>query len=447
MDYKKKYNKIVDAVKVLRDNNPSDKGIQNWVNDNVPELKESKGEKIRNLCEELVRTCFMNELCTKEDKDDCIAWLEKQGEVDNLHNYLYGERNVFYKVGDWVIRSTEGFKHNIYLVTEVKDYYVCEDLKGRRVTFTFNDVHKNFRLWNISDAKDGDVLVDEDNNIGIYRGEKDNFWESYIYLGCNNYLYGFSIGGYHEHKNTKPATKEQRDLLFKKIKESGHEWDTEKKELNKIESKFKVGDWVVRGDVVAQILDVQEQYYVGIDTNGNDFTSSRFSSDDKIHLWTIQEAKDGDVLCDGIDTVIYKKNIYDMVRRSMFVHCGINNRTEYWFEVGGISPIDYLPATKEQRDILFTKMKEAGYEWDDEKKELRVIDWGKHIKYEPNSPSITEEPWRYEDEENLNQLHKLIVKKAYEEYEIDTEDETLWGKHAILDNWLKSLKERIKGGH
>lgn len=53
--------------------------------------------------------------------------------------------------------------------------------------------------------------------------------------------------------------------------------------------------------------------------------------------------------------------------------------------------------------------------------------------------------WSEEDEENLNQLHKLIVKKAYEEYEIDTEDETLWGKHAILDNWLKSLKERIKG--
>ena len=52
--------------------------------------------------------------------------------------------------------------------------------------------------------------------------------------------------------------------------------------------------------------------------------------------------------------------------------------------------------------------------------------------------------WTEEDEEELNQLHKLIVKKAYEEYEIDTEDETLWGKYAILDNWLKSLKERIK---
>ena len=32
------------------------------------------------------------------------------------------------------------------------------------------------------------------------------------------------------------------------------------------------------------------------------------------------------------------------------------------------------PATKEQCDLLFKKMNEAGYEWDDEKKELREIE-------------------------------------------------------------------------
>jgi hypothetical protein len=30
-----------------------------------------------------------------------------------------------------------------------------------------------------------------------------------------------------------------------------------------------------------------------------------------------------------------------------------------------------IPATKEQRDILFSKMKEAGYEWNAKKKELK----------------------------------------------------------------------------
>lgn len=37
-------------------------------------------------------------------------------------------------------------------------------------------------------------------------------------------------------------------------------------------------------------------------------------------------------------------------------------------------PNDYLPATKEQRDILFAKMKESGYDWDVNKKELKKIE-------------------------------------------------------------------------
>lgn len=33
--------------------------------------------------------------------------------------------------------------------------------------------------------------------------------------------------------------------------------------------------------------------------------------------------------------------------------------------------MDIHPATKEQRDLLLQKMKEAGYKWDTEKKELK----------------------------------------------------------------------------
>ena len=36
---------------------------------------------------------------------------------------------------------------------------------------------------------------------------------------------------------SKPATKEQRNLLFQKMREAGYEWDAEKKELIKIEQK------------------------------------------------------------------------------------------------------------------------------------------------------------------------------------------------------------------
>lgn len=133
-----------------------------------------------------------------------------------------------FKVGDWIIRSASGFKHNTYLIKEVEDYYVCEELKGRRVTFTFNDVHTNFKLWDISDAKDGDVLVDVYGNIGIFQKNDDFDWSSYCSLGSNGGFRCFAIE--HELDGSHPATKEQRDTLFKAMTEAGYEWDDDKKE-------------------------------------------------------------------------------------------------------------------------------------------------------------------------------------------------------------------------
>ena len=82
MDYKEKYNKLVEAVKVLQEANPSDEGIQNWVNDNVPELRESENEKIRKELIHLVKKSHEQGgyALHKYEADRMIAWLEKQGE-------------------------------------------------------------------------------------------------------------------------------------------------------------------------------------------------------------------------------------------------------------------------------------------------------------------------------------------------------------------------------
>lgn len=140
-----------------------------------------------------------------------------------------------FEVGDWIIRSAEGFKHNTYLVTEVKDYYVCEELKGRRVTFTFNDVHKNFKLWDISDAKDGDALAVKGAPFIYKNNDKD-----YVYLYCgvnlsNEFVEAKKIDSWNNNNKVYPATKEQRDTLFAKMRDEGYMWDAKKKELKKIE--------------------------------------------------------------------------------------------------------------------------------------------------------------------------------------------------------------------
>ncbi len=141
---------------------------------------------------------------------------------------------------------------------------------------------------------------------------------------------------------------------------------------DKVEPKFKVGDWVVRGDTIAQILDIQEQYYVGLDINGKDFTSSRFLNDAKIHLWTIQDAKDGDVLQLGGVTAIFREYIGN---GSCKCYCSVcNGEFEIPSKDNSYGCYNATPATKEQRDLLFAKMKEAGYEWNAEEKELNKIE-------------------------------------------------------------------------
>ena len=73
-----------------------------------------------------------------------------------------------------------------------------------------------------------------------------------------------------------PATKEQCDLLFSKMKEASFEWDAEKKELKKVEHKsaekvelkFGVGDIIRHKDTnetfevsKIEIFDADEIYY------------------------------------------------------------------------------------------------------------------------------------------------------------------------------------------
>jgi hypothetical protein len=104
------------------------------------------------------------------------------------------------------------------------------------------------------------------------------------------------------------------------------------------------------------------------------------------------------------------------------------------------------PATKEQRDLLFKKMKEAGYEWDAEKKELKKIeDDSKNCKQQIMSEItslvtdyIKQKPaWSEEDERNLKGIIDEIEanKASAPSYDIETYDRFL--------SWLKSLKNKV----
>lgn len=84
-DYEKLYKKALEAVKELQSANPSDEGIQNWVEDSFPQLKESEDERIRKAIID-----FFGEPGRKEyilngfNVDDIVAWLEKQSKENMI---------------------------------------------------------------------------------------------------------------------------------------------------------------------------------------------------------------------------------------------------------------------------------------------------------------------------------------------------------------------------
>jgi hypothetical protein len=135
----------------------------------------------------------------------------------------------------------------------------------------------------------------------------------------------------------------------------------EQKSIDMIEPKFKVGDWITNGACIIKITSIDDRYY----WHDNDCVGGDIESIDKeYHLWTIKDAKDGDVLfttCDNINEIVFIYHGIDPnVANCYFLYSKTNNECKTFNSICSVKA-DIHPATKEQRDLLFSKLKEAGY--------------------------------------------------------------------------------------
>jgi hypothetical protein len=204
----------------------------------------------------------------------------------------------------------------------------------------------------------------------------------------------------------------------------------EQKTTDKVEPKFKVGDWIIsRTDAIIMQIVNNKNFYESIEISGQRRTDTYNYLEWDFRLWTIQDAKDGDVLAVENRPFIYNGECNPL---SVGGYCGITNNgilkiyekspgygSKGWTMFDG----DIYPATKEQRDLLFSKIKEAGYEWNVEKKELKKI----KQKFALSK----------EDENILTAIIYTVRNSGYKHC-MGVSDKTM------LD-WLKSLKQRIGG--
>lgn len=321
--------------------------------------------------------CFTETGCYYVDNEtfstECLLFPGKGqtwGGVEIKHSY-----KKKFEVGDWI---TDGCNPPVKVsgFSLGFTYYFSEgNVKSQGWKVAEDDYHH----WTLDDAKYGDVLA-ADTIICIFKKlDKDG----YIVSPCI-----YTVNGGLEVINNeddtigpcgfKPATKEAKELLFRKMKEEGYHWDEKKKELKKVstESKFKVGDWVVFNDnhnSIYQISEIKNFLYMLTHIHGGKMSLS-FSQRELLRPWTIADAKDGDVLSFDNETIVVFKDMYNAT--SFHSHCHLEDGIfdtslddmPDWWEANG-----FKPATKEQRTLFFKKMQEAGYQWYAGKKELRKI--------------------------------------------------------------------------
>lgn len=296
---------------------------------------------------------------------------------------LFGKPKLRFSKGDWVVKisdkSVHQIKNDVLDLTTLKYGYDLTD----GVYISPTSVNE-YRLWTSQDAKPGDVIAWK-NTIMLFKAidPKVNFLLGYcMYMGDSNL---FICGNMKDVNMYYPATPEQSKTLFLEMHKAGYYWDAENFEVKEYEKyvqnednpKFKEGDWVVnrKTGTIHQVKNVVEN--VSNAKNAYDLMDGEYISTSEVenyHIWKIEnDAIPGDVLA-ASDGSIFLYNGYEdkdkgaryFVSLTQFGEIEISNGTHYWENIRACHP-----STKEERDLLFAKLKEAGYEWDGDK--LRLI--------------------------------------------------------------------------
>ena len=235
-----------------------------FMNEIFPELAESEDERIRKAIIATIHLYYGEPL--EDEAKDMIAWLEKLGykpqgktaleaaneeKVDNAN-----KAEPKFHEDEWI---TDGVCTT--QIDSVDDRFYWHD--NNRIGGLIDKMNKAYHLWTIQDAKPGDVLACEDGWTCIFKSLNDgDTFGSYCFMDSTKWfcekgskchtLNTEYMKAYHG--EIKPATKEQRDLLFAKMKEAGYEWNAEKKELKKIEQKLASSAKPCKNDTLLDLL-------------------------------------------------------------------------------------------------------------------------------------------------------------------------------------------------
>ena len=312
MNYEQRYKDALDRAKKIKETSDST-AVIDGCEQIFPELKESKKEWIEKIRQEL--KSYLGHRKTEQISESdavhqWIAWLEKQGKTN--------------------IQNNNPFK------IESDKFYFCI---------------KDYFAGGCYRSKKGDVVLAKNgmNMMGLSPKEASEYF--------------------------MPTNPFNEDVVewFEKQREKSQEETVDN--ANKIRPKFDIGDWItcpafIPEPYLLHVINIEDGLYELEDVYGTKKRSTIGHVESIYYPWTFKDAKEGDVLYyedfDCVRTFIHKFGKY-------YYCCIVNNvfipNSDYFVVLNDKS--SYIrPATKEQRNFLFARMKEEGYRWDEDKKEV-----------------------------------------------------------------------------
>lgn len=417
------------GIKDCGDNEGRKKMIYNI----FPELAESEDERIRKaMIQYFQRFPYENLKEAGITAKDAIAWLEKQGQKT-------------YQTPQWMIDFLD--ENRVKFASLMEDYDEQREAEGKLLAIidwleklekqesVEKIVERCKTSWYNEGKTQGQIegLTDYERYWQGWHDALEKQGEFYTQKDVDDaYLEGMVCA-----KNELEKQGEQKETLCDKCKKAqpshscqditalGRCYIEGMNTSNKIvEPKFKVGDWVVYKNDICQIVKREEGCNKLVTVFGTEKELVNERNLSTARLWTIQDAKDGDVLYSSRCGELW---IYEDEKKCLV---GYNPNYNSGRIVIGKTiriPTDVQPATKEQRDLLFSKMKEAECMWDEEKKELKKIEQ-KHFEWGDEDLMMLDETLYFIDE--FQKSNRCLSENEMQ-------------NSVSCRNWIKSLKERI----
>ena len=392
MDYEKAYKEALKRAKAILKVADNRQESLDYVSTIFPELRESEDEKVRKVLIDYFNRYKEQEECGVKTfygipTDNILAWLEKQKDT-----------NV--------------------LIQEASEKAYTEGMRVERKHWLEKQDKRDARYKYLEELLEADTIYQMAMNDAMVEEAKMKATEAISNMDISELL---GLEKQCEQKSIKEHNAcEFCEDRYGCVSPCSMKLIEEEKPTDQVEPKFHEGDFIVGTYCRGKIIALTDDAYL-LDTG----QGIPFSCKDNVHLWTLQDAKDGDVLINknymGESPFIFKEtkpsNIKTDVPNPLTVlgYCGIGGagftKSSGW---GDTANCIYYPATKEQCDLLFAKMEEARWKFDFEKKELKKVE---------QKPA-----WSEEDE----RIYQSIMDDTVQENQLNDKQ----------TNWLRDIKYR-----